>query len=282
MYRAFYGLTLRPFSKTPDPAFLYQGRVHGEALARLEHGVEEREIVLLTGEIGCGKTTLSRALIDRLGDRCRIALVVYPRMSASQLMEQIASRLGVDPLPRRKGALIDALATQLYALDEAGQTPLVIIDEAQLISAKGVFDELRLLCNLQLDDRGLLSLVLIGQPELKKKLARPAYQAFAERIGLGFHLDRFDQGETARYLAHRVAVAGRRRPLFTDGAVALIHAASDGVPRRINNIAASCLLQGLGLERDPVDEAIVRDVVQDLAQYLGGIYRVPAAAEREP
>ncbi|MFH1811017.1 MAG: AAA family ATPase [Pseudomonadota bacterium] len=282
MYRSYYELKLRPFSKTPDPAFLYRGRVHGEALARLELGVEEREIVLLTGEIGCGKTTLSRTLVDSLGESHRIALIVHPRMSATQLLEQIAARLGVDPVPRRKSALVDALTAQLFNLDEAGLTPVVIIDEAQLISAKGVFDELRLLCNIQLDDRGLLSLVLIGQPELKKKLARPAYRAFAERIGLGFHLDRFDLEETRRYVAHRVQVAGRQRALFTEDAVAGIHHAADGVPRRINNIAANCLLQGFGRERDPVDAEIVREVVQDLAQFLGGIYRTPENVGREP
>ncbi len=278
MYREFYGLQLRPFSKTPDPAFLYAGKVHAEALARLEHGVEEREIVILSGEIGCGKTTLSRALIDRLDDTHRVALIVYPRMSPIQMLEQIAARLGVDPVPRRKNDLVDALTGQLYRLDEQGLNAVIIIDEAQMITSKAVFDELRLLCNIQLDDRGLLSLLLIGQPELKKKLQRPAYRAFTERIGLGFHLRRFELDETRAYIQHRVEVAGRSRALFDAAAVEMIHHAAEGVPRRINNVCANCLLQGLGLEQDPIDEVVVRDVVEDLVAFLGNLYRAPAAA----
>lgn len=280
MYRSFYRLQRRPFTKTPDPEFLYQGATHGEALARLEHGVEERELVILTGEIGTGKTTLSRALIDHLDQRHRVVLIVHPRLTASQLIEQIAIRLGVDPLPVRKSALVDALATQLYHLDEQGCTPVVIIDEAQLIGHKSVFDELRLLCNIQLDDRSLLSLILIGQPELKQKLARSAYRAFAERVGLAYHLGAFDLVETRAYIEHRVRVAGRAEPLFTADAVAQIHESACGIPRRINNIAANALLTGFGRERDPVDVDTVRDVVFDLARFLGAVYREPAAVQQ--
>lgn len=280
MYRPFYRLLRRPFTKTPDPDFLYQSATHGEALARLEHGIEERELVVLTGEIGTGKTTLSRALIDRLDGNHRVVLIVHPRLTAAQLIEHIAGRLGVDPLPARKHALVDALASQLYHLDEGGCTPVVIIDEAQLIDRKEVFDELRLLCNIQLDDRSLLSLILIGQPELKRRLTRPSYRAFAERIGLAYHLGAFPLDETRAYIEHRVRVAGRSEPLFTPDAIELVHESACGIPRRINNIAANALLTGFGRERDPVDAGIVRDVVVDLARFLGAVYREPAAVRQ--
>ena len=128
--------------------------------------------------------------------------------------------------------------------------------------------------------KALLSLVLIGQPELKKKLAKPAYRAFAERIGMGFHLDHFHPDETKAYIEHRLRVAGRDAMLFDDEALARIHEASDGVPRRINNIASNCLLQGFGVSADMIGVEIVENVVEDLAGFLGSIYTVPKKVSR--
>lgn len=272
MYEAHFGLTRRPFSKTPDPAFLYAGKVHGEALARLELAVEDKEICLFTGEIGAGKTTVSRALIDRLDERHRVVLVINPRLSAAQLLELVADRLGVSPIPRGKVKLLDALTERLYALYEAGQTPVIIVDEAHLISGRTVFEELRLLTNVQLDDAPLVGLILIGQPELRKKLAKKDLASFAQRIGIAFHLSALDLDETRRYLAHRTHVAGRDTPLFDGAAEELIHTSSGGIPRRINTIAQNALLSGFGLGLDPVPRAVVDDVVRDLSTHLGGVF----------
>jgi general secretion pathway protein A len=269
VYETHFALNRRPFSKTPDPAFLYTGVVHGEALARLEMAVDEREICLFTGEIGAGKTTVSRALIDRLDVRHRIVLVVNPRLSAVQLLELVADRLGVKPLPRGKVKLLDALTARLFEIFQEGGLPLVIVDEAHLIPSKSVFEELRLLTNIQLDDAPLLSLILIGQPELRTRLGRVGYASFAQRIGVAYHLASLDRPETERYIAHRLQVAGRAVPLFSPAAIDVVYRASRGIPRRINTICQSALLMAYGNEVDVIGQEIVDDVIQDLTTHLG-------------
>jgi type II secretory pathway predicted ATPase ExeA len=274
VYEAHFGLSRRPFSKTPDPAFLYAGALHGEALARLELAVDEREVCLFTGEIGAGKTTISRALIDRLSERHRVVLVVNPRLSASQLLELVAERLGVSPLPRGKVKLLDALTGRLFEIFQEGGQPLIIVDEAHLIPSKSVFEELRLLTNIQLDDVPLLSLILIGQPELRARLGRAGYASFAQRIGVAYHLGALDRDETERYITHRLHVAGRAAPLFSSNAVDAVYRASSGIPRRINTVCQSTLLAAYGDGRESIDADIVNDVVQDLLTHLGRAFAV--------
>jgi len=279
MYEAFYGLSRRPFSKTPDPAFLYEGAQHGEALARLELAVSEREVALLTGDTGAGKTTVCRALLDKLEGRHRTALLSNPRMSAAQMLHTVAERLGVTPVPRVKEKLVDALAEHLYALHEEGVTPIVLVEDAHLVSSKAVFEELRQLASLQLDDAPLLSIVLVGGPGLRDKLARPDQVALLERTGVGYALRPFGAAETAAYVAHRLAVAGRVEPLFSDEAIASIHDGSGGVPRRINTICHSALLVGLGADKARIERSIVDDVRADLATHVGAVFERPSAVE---
>ncbi len=157
MYKEFYGLRERPFNKTPDPRFLYHSPKHAEALARLLHAVEEQDIVLLTGEIGSGKTTLSRAFIDSLDESYHPLLIINPRLSPSQLLRTVALRLGMDDASRYRHGILEGINAKLYELYEAGRRPVIIIDEAQLIPGKATFEELRLLTNFQLDDRNLLA-----------------------------------------------------------------------------------------------------------------------------
>ncbi len=282
MYEAFYGLERRPFSKTPDPAFLYEGRAHAEALARLELAAADKEIALLTGEVGAGKTTLSRALIDRLGERYRVVLVINPRLSPAQMLSLVAERLGVTPVPARKTKLLDKLTERLFALYEEGAVPLVIVDEAQLVPSKQVFEELRLLTNLQLDDTPLLGLLVIGQPELRQKLSKPGLLSFAQRIGMAYHLGAFDEEETGAYIRHRLQVAGRVEPLFSDDAIARVHAGSHGIPRSINTICQSALLVGFGNDARRIAGAIVDEVLDDLATHLGPMFRAPRPAPPLP
>lgn len=263
MYQEFYGLTEKPFNKTPDPRFLYQSAKHAEALARLEHAVEEQDIVLLTGEIGSGKTTLSRALIDSLDERYHPLLIINPRLSPSQLLRTVALRLGMEDAGRYKHGILEGINAKLYELYEAGKRPVVIIDEAQLIPGKATFEELRLLTNFQLDDRNLLALVLIGQTELKERLEKKQYRALRQRIGMRYHLGPLDQEETRAYVRHRLNVAGREGPLFDEAALAALYEHSGGVPRRINIIAGNALIEGFGREARMVGQVIIEDVVED-------------------
>jgi type II secretory pathway predicted ATPase ExeA len=269
MYLEFFGLQAKPFSKSPDPAFLYPSRQHAEALARLSHAVEEREVMVLTGEVGAGKTTLSRALVDAFADRCRFTLVVNPALPPAQLLGAIAGGFGVRGT-RRKADAFSALAARLAELDQQDLFPVVIVDEAQLLSGRAAYDELRLLTNLTADDRALVGLVLLGQPELQERLRSRGGEAFAQRVGVAYHLGALDREETAAYLAHRLRVAGREEPLFTPDAVEVVHRRSGGLPRRVNQLAASALLEAFGRDAVEIDAAIVEAAAADLEAYLGG------------
>ncbi|MGZ5433833.1 MAG: ExeA family protein, partial [Thermoanaerobaculia bacterium] len=187
MFEEHFGFRTRPFGRTPDPAFLYESDQHREALARLEFAVEEKDLALLVGDVGSGKTTLSRALIDRIGEDRPVVLLINPRLSPAQLLRSIAAGLGLTPA-RLRNELLDQIHTKLFELYEAKREPVVIIDEAQLIPSKETFDEIRLLTNFQLDDQNLLTLILIGQPELQDRLNREAYKALRQRIGLRYSL----------------------------------------------------------------------------------------------
>ncbi len=263
MYEEFYGLTEKPFNKTPDPRFLYHSRKHAEALARLQHAVEEQDLVLLTGDIGSGKTTLSRAFIDSLDDSYRPVLILNPRLSPSQLLRTVALRLGMDDTQRYRHGILEGINAKLYELHEATKQPVIIIDEAQLIPDRATFEELRLLTNFQLDDRNLLSIVLIGQTELRERLNRRPYRALRQRIGMQYHLGPLDREETAAYVRHRLEVAGRKTPLFDDEALNLLYVHSEGVPRRINILAANALVEGFGQEAQIIDARIMKSVVEE-------------------
>src|SRR5574341_207391 len=241
MYTGFYRLQDKPFSKTPDPRYLFRSSHHTEALARLQYAVEERELAVLTGGIGSGKTLLSRALMDSLDEEHPIALVVNPCLSPIQLLRTVAQRLGVAHPDGDKGAVVEQIHTQLDAHDEKGKCPVVILDEAQLIEDRHTFDEIRLLTNFQLDDRNLLAVILIGQPELRQRLLRSPFWALRQRIGILYHLRALNRLETREYIMFRLSVAGRTAPLFTDDAVSRVYSLSHGVPREINNIC-SCAL----------------------------------------
>jgi type II secretory pathway predicted ATPase ExeA len=223
---------------------------------------------VLTGDVGAGKTTLSRALVDEFADRCRFSLVVNPALPPAQLLGAIAQGFGLQDRGR-KHETFAALGEHFAALDARGLFAVVVVDEAQLLAGRAAYDELRLLTNLAADDRGLVGLVLVGQPELRARLNERGGEPFAQRVGVAYHLGPLDEEETGRYLAHRLSVAGRAEPLFTAEAVAALHAASGGVPRRLNQLAASALLEGFARDAAQVDAAIVEAAVSDRDAYLG-------------
>lgn len=253
MFREFFGMKVRPFGKTPNPTFLYESGQHREALARLEYAVDEKDLALLVGDVGSGKTTLSRALIDRVGDTRPIVLLINPLLSPSQLLRSIAAGLGLAPKYFRSD-LLDQIYTRLYELYEEGREPIVIIDEAQLIPKKATFEEIRLLTNFQLDDQNLMTVILIGQPELDERLAHRAYRALRQRIGIRYTLSSLDEAETIDYIAHRIRIAGGESNPFTIEAMKAIHRFSEGVPRLINTLATTALLDAFGDEAPIIDE----------------------------
>jgi type II secretory pathway predicted ATPase ExeA len=263
VYEEFYGLTEKPFNKTPDPRFLFQSRKHAEALARLHHAVEEQDIVLLTGEIGSGKTTLSRAFIDGLNGSYHPILIINPRLSPSQLLQIVALRLGMDEVTRQRHVILEGINAKLYEIYEAGRRPVIIIDEAQLIPSKATFEELRLLTNFQLDDRNLLAIALIGQTELRDRLNRKPYRALRQRISMQYHLGPLDREETEAYILHRILIAGRKTPIFDNDAIELMFRLSGGIPRRINTIAGNALMEGFGREAHSIGAEIIESVVED-------------------
>ena len=267
MYLEFFGLARKPFSKTPDPEFLFPSRQHAEALARLSHALEEREIAVLTGEIGAGKTTLSRALVDAFADRCRFSFVVHPALPPAQLLGAVAEGFGLPPA-RRKADAFAALAEHVARVDADGRFAVVVVDEAQLLP-RAAYDELRLLTNVVADDRALVGLVLVGQPELRPRLHERGGEAFTQRIGIAYHVGALELEETGRYLAHRLAVAGRTAPLFEDAAVAAVHRLTGGVPRRGNQVAAGALLEGFAREAERISAEVVEVAAADLAAHLG-------------
>ena len=254
MFEEFFGFTAKPFGKTPDPAFLYESDQHREALARLEYAVEEKELALLVGDIGSGKTTLSRALLDRIGESRPVILLINPRLTPVQLLRSVAQGLGITPAKFRN-ELLDQIHTKLFELYEEKREPLLMIDEAQLIPTKATFDEIRLLTNFQLDDQNLLSVVLIGQPELDTRLDRAAYEPLRQRIGLRYALGPLTLEDTFRYIDHRIRVAGGARNPFNREAMEEIHTLSGGIPRLINTLATTALLDAFGEDAPTIDPA---------------------------
>ncbi len=266
MYKEFFGLTERPFAKTPDPRFLFESRQHREALARLEYAVEERDLTLLTGGIGCGKTTISRALIDRLDeDDYKIILMINPRLSPCQLLRSICRMSGADP-KFFKTDLIEQINEELFRLYEQNKSLVLIIDEAQLIPQKSTFDEIRLLTNFQMDDTNLLTVIMIGQPEIKKRFSLPAYEALTQRIGIRYDLKPLNLEETDEYIRFRLSVAGRKELLFDKDAVEEIFKFSRGIPRLINTAATTCLIDAFGRDISAIGGESAKAVIRDLKE----------------
>ncbi|MEJ2685057.1 MAG: tRNA (adenosine(37)-N6)-threonylcarbamoyltransferase complex ATPase subunit type 1 TsaE [Candidatus Sulfobium sp.] len=264
MFEEFYGLRAKPFSKTPDPRFLFLSRSHEEALARMQYAVEEKEMIMLTGEVGCGKTTLTRALMDTLGPEYRVINIINPRLTPSQFLRTVAMRMETDIRSKYKADLIEGIYRKVYEYFEAGVVPVIIIDEAQLIPSKDTFEEIRLLTNFQLDYTNLLSLVLVGQPDLRRRLNHKTYMPLRQRIGLFYHLGPIAEDEIGEYVAHRLKISGRDDMLFTDDAMKALYLYSGGIPRLINSIATSALLDGYAREVTVITEPVVTGAAGEL------------------
>lgn len=264
MYKSYFGFREKPFSKTPDPRFLFLSHGHAEALARLEFVVEEREIAVLTGDIGCGKTTLSRALMDRLGDSYRFCYIVNPRLNPVEFLRTTARFLDVDPPAADKEGLLEQIYTAVYGSCQRGICPVIVIDEAQVIDNDEVFDEIRLLTNFQLDNQNLLAVIIMGQPELRPMLVSRRFEPLRQRISLHYHLTPLSLEETMEYLDFRLESAGGTAGLFSPDAVQLIFELTGGVPRRINSMATNALLVAYGSDAALIDSRIINEIKDEL------------------
>jgi len=267
MYAPFYGLRQAPFSIAPDPHFLFMSEAHREALAHLLYGVSGGGgFVLLTGEIGAGKTTVGRCFLDQIPAHCDVAYVFNPKLSVIELLQTVCGEFGID-VPAGAVSVkdcVDPLNARLLSAHAAGRSSVLIIDEAQSLSAE-VLEQLRLLTNLETAERKLLQIILIGQPELRELLARPELEQLAQRVIARYHLPALNETQTAQYLRHRLAVAGLQGEIPFDGAaLRRIHALCAGVPRRINLLADRALLGGYASGQRRVDRAIVERAAREV------------------
>lgn len=269
MYLDYWGLTRYPFENTPDPEFFFESRQHQEGLARIRYVVEANKgAALLSGVFGCGKTLIARSLIHQLEQsRYRLAYLSNPRMSAMELLYAIATKLQVTSLPERRSEVLlnRVLSSIEFSLNENardGKQTVIILDEAHLIEEREVLEQIRLLLNFQTDSEFLLTLILIGQPELKDLIDR--HKPLAQRIAMGFHLEPLTEEETGAYLEHRLSIAGARSNVFDNEAAVALRKHSGGIPRRLNQLADMSMIAGMEKRSEVIDAMIVKDAVESV------------------
>jgi general secretion pathway protein A len=263
MYERHFGLKVKPFSLTPDPAFLFASRQHVKAMTMLEYGLEaQAAFCLLTGDIGSGKTTLVRRLLRDLGDQLVTGLISNSHAHFRSIHRWALSALGVTAKDDSDVGHYDALVASMVLQYSKGRRTLLIIDEAQNLSLD-VLEELRLLSNVNSERDLVLQILLVGQPELRRKLSRPELQQFAQRVSVECHLRALDQKETQAYIRHRIAIAGGSDAVFEKEAIELVFARAMGVPRLINQLCDFALLYAFADGRRSVDAESVEQVVRD-------------------
>ena len=279
MYERFYRLRERPFALTPDPDYLYPSKVHSEALGYLRYGIESHAgFVVITGAIGSGKTTLLQTLLRNLDERTTVARVMNTLLDPRELLEAAMIDVGLDPSAMSKPAMLKAFGEFLVNERAAGRMVLLVIDEAQNLSLPAL-EEIRMLSNLETEKSKLVQIILIGQPDLRDKLARPELEQLRQRITVSHHLGPLDAEETSRYINHRLACASLGTPLeFPRSVTDRIHDRSAGIPRLINVIADATLVFGYGEERPEIDDALIKDVIIDLDDT--GVLGLPPNPER--
>ena len=265
MYLQYYGLTVPPFDLTPNPKFLFYTPKHQEAFNHLLFGIRERKgFVQLTGEIGAGKTTLCRALLEQLDKKFSTALILNPVLDADQLMKAIAMEFGLHVKGLDRLDTVAAINEFLLDQTHKERECLLIIDEAQDLT-DDLLEQVRLLSNLETDSRKLLQIVLMGQPELRDRLNNPKLRQLRQRITVRFHLDSLSRRELSQYIQHRLEISGAKgSPYFTAPAIWRIYNYSDGVPRLVNALCDKALLAGFALQRHTIDFSTVGRAIREL------------------
>jgi len=285
MYTNYFQLKQAPFSIAPDPRYLFMSERHREALAHLLYGVGSGGgFVLLTGEIGAGKTTVCRCFIEQIPENCRLAYIFNPKLTVEELLLTICDEFGIAPAPEAAGAggvkgFVDAINAYLLASHAQGRNNVLVIDEAQNLSPQ-VLEQLRLLTNLETSERKLLQIILIGQPELRGMLARPELEQLAQRVIARYHLGPLSVQETGAYVAHRLAVAGALadNPIPA-GLAPLVHRLTGGVPRRVNLLCDRALLGAYVENSRTVTPKILRRAAREV---FAGDSAAPRAPLRWP
>jgi general secretion pathway protein A len=265
LYEAWYGLTEKPFNLTPDPKFLYLSQRHAEAFAHLEFGRRERGgFILITGEVGTGKTTLARYFLSRLPETTATAVVLYPALTAAELLKSVLDDVHVPTSGSSLKDLVDALHRFLLEARRKGRDVVLLIDEAQDL-APDVLEQIRLLSNLETDTEKLIQIVLMGQSELRDLLARRELRQLAQRVTARYHLDPLSRAEAEEYIRHRLTVAGGAgKVAFAPAALREVHQWSGGIPRLINLICDRALLAGYVKGERTIDAAMVRQAAAEV------------------
>ncbi len=263
MYEKYWGLNTLPFENVPDPRFLYRSSQHEEALMRLMYATKtQKGASMLTGEIGCGKTTLSRVYIQELSsDEYEIGLIANPCLSPTDFLKEILFQLGVEKSFADKTEMLHVLNEKMLDNLKNGKKTIVIIDEAQAIESETTLEELRLLLNFQLNDQFLVTLILIGQPELRERVT--SIKQLDSRISIRYHLHNLDLNDTMKYILFRLKVAGLKKNIITKEAIEKIYSYTNGVPREINNICDLALLDGFSTKAELINTKIIQKLIDD-------------------
>jgi len=282
MYEEFYGLVRSPFEMTPDPAFLYLGEAHREGLATLVYGVRARKgFVLLTGEVGTGKTTLLHSLLSQLDRDTLSGFIFNPRLEPLDFFRVLFDEYGIEKECHSKAEYLLALNRFLIARLERDLSTLLIIDEAQNLSPE-MLEEVRLLSNLETPRSKLIQIMLVGQPELAEMLARPELRQLRQRISLRHELRPFRGDETGAYIEERLRLAGYTgKGIFKKPALRAVHELSGGVPRVVNTLCDAALLLGFARDLQSLGADVVREVARDLALTPAQPTAQPAPENRE-
>lgn len=263
MYERHFGFTERPFSLLPDPSFLYQSRKHGTALANLEYGLlSDAPIILITGEIGSGKTTLIRHLLNILDDATTVGLISNTHQSFGDLMQLVAMAFGLEWQGKERVAQFQTFVDYLIKQFSGGKRTVLIVDEAQNMDV-ATLEELRVISNINADKNFVLQLLLVGQPELRSTLRQPVLEQFVQRISVDYHLEALDLRESREYIAHRLTKAGGVSNIFARGAINAIHKYAAGVPRLINVLCEGALVYAFAEGRHRVSAKLVEEMVEE-------------------
>ncbi len=264
MYLKFWGLSDKPFKNTPDPKYLCTFPQFSDALMKLTYAVRENMgAALLTGVYGCGKTLIARTLLSSLTEgKYTFAYLAYPPASGEEFLRAVVRTLKYSELPTKKtelleDALLEALQKILTENHREGKEAVVILDEAHALENEQIFEKVRLLLNFQTEDKFLLTLILVGQPELAGKVAN--LRQLEQRIAIKCHLSALGEEETKDYIVHRLKVAGREKPVFEDAVYGEIYKSTGGIPRRVNHICDSCLMTGFARKKEKIDRELYQE-----------------------